>query len=270
MQFTKRQKLMTLSFDLISDLHIETWNQRFSWQGLPTSPVCVVAGDISNDRALVVDALEQLGEVYNAVLYIDGNHEHKNYYGNISQSYRELKSLISAIPNVVYMQDNVVITNNVAFLATNGWWGFDFNPNLLEDQSIFWFEEKEKISQYAALEIKAYSEHDARYMINSVRKLQTQKDVSSIVLITHTVPAPWLISHDIELVDTWRFNSMGNSLIEAALKEDTEHKIKTWCFGHYHLPIEVVRNNITYVSNPRGQGDSTYSQSAYYPKRVRV
>ena len=74
---------MSFSFDLISDLHLETWNKRFDWEGQPTSQICVVAGDISRDRALVIDALEQLSEAYNVVLYIDGNVEHKDYYGHI-------------------------------------------------------------------------------------------------------------------------------------------------------------------------------------------
>jgi len=259
---------MPFSFDLISDLHLETWSDRFNWENQPTSTICVVAGDISCDRALVIDALEQLSEVYSVVIYIDGNAEHEHYFGGISKSYRELQALISPMSNVVFMQDNVVIINNVAFLATNGWWGYDFDSSLVFDQSINWFQDKKNISQYDALEIKAYAEHDAAYLIKSVRKLQTQQDVNSIVMVSHTVPAPWLISHDIELSDTWRFNTMGNSLLELALNEDTENKIKTWCFGHYHKPMEVLKNGISYVSNPRGLGDSTHSQIAYYPKRI--
>jgi hypothetical protein len=215
---------------------------------------------------LVIDALEQLSEAYNVVLYIDGNVEHKDYYGHISQSYRELQALIKPMSKVIFMQDNVVIINGVAFLGTNGWWGFDFDPALAFDQSIYWFQDKENISQYDALEIKAYAEHDATYMVNSIRKLQTQQDVKSIVIISHTVPAPWIISHDIELVDTWRFNSMGNSLMLSALAGDTENKIKAWCFGHYYKPVEITKNNISYVSNPRGKGDNI----TYYPKRITI
>ena len=82
--------MMNFSFDLISDLHIETWGSRFDWTGQPTSQYCVVAGDIARDRALVIDALEHLGTVYQGVFYIDGNDEHKDYGGNLSQSYKEL------------------------------------------------------------------------------------------------------------------------------------------------------------------------------------
>lgn len=261
---------MSFSFDLISDLHVDAGNKPIEWAGQSTAQICVVAGDIAQDRALVIDTLEQLGEAYNVVLYIDGNTEHKNYYGRLGQSYQELKSMILSVPNVVFMQDNVVIVNGIAFLATNGWWGYDFDPAMQFEQSILWFEDKENISQYDALEIKAYAEHDVRYMVNSMRKLQTQNDVESIVLVSHTVPAPWLISHDIELANTWRYNSMGNSQLTSVLEQDTENKIKTWCFGHYHMPIDVVKDNIHYVSNPKGVDSTPYSQMAYYPKRVTV
>ena len=71
-------------------------------------------------------------------------------------------------------------------------------------------------------------------MANSVAKLQTYQDVKSIIMVTHTVPHPKIIQHDLQLKNSWRFNSMGNSRIQDALKEDCENKIKLWCFGHYH------------------------------------
>ena len=260
---------MIFSFDLISDLHRETWT-NFDWEGQPTAPFCVVAGDIARDRALVIDTLEQLSEVYQGVFYIDGNDEHKDYAENLDQSYQELEALIKQIPKVVYLQDNVVIINGVAILATNGWWSYDFDPNLEVDQSVQWLQQKNNISQEAAMNYNGVGYHDAAYMINSVSKLQRDKDVKAIVLVSHTVPAAWIIEHDLELIDTWRFNSMGNRHLAYALAEDTERKIKTWCFGHYHRPVDVEKNGIRYVSNPRGKGTTEYSQAAYFPKRITV
>jgi hypothetical protein len=52
---------MTFAFDLISDLHVETWDS-FNWTGQPTSPYCVVAGDVSRDHVQVAQTLEHLNE----------------------------------------------------------------------------------------------------------------------------------------------------------------------------------------------------------------
>ena len=260
---------MLFNFDLISDIHRETWN-HFDWSGQPTAPFCIVAGDIARDRALVIDTLEQLSEVYQGVFYIDGNDEHKDYAEDLSQSYSELSALVESIPKVVYMQDNVVIINGVAILATNGWWSYDFDPNLEVDQSVKWVQERDGISESAALSMNGLAYHDSAYLANSVHKLQTHNDVKSIIIISHTVPTPKIIQHDLDLIDTWRFNAMGNSHLQLALTQDTEHKIKTWCFGHYHKPVDVTIDGVRYVSNPRGRGNTPYSQVAYYPKRISV
>jgi hypothetical protein len=112
--------------------------------------------------------------------------------------------------------------------------------------------------------------NDAAYMMNSVRKLQTHMEVSAMVIVSHTVPAPWIIAHDPDLVDTWRFNGMGNSHISRLIDEDTEHKIHTWCFGHYHRPVDQNLGGIRYISNPRGRGNTPWRQSVFYPRRIEI
>jgi len=258
-----------MNFDLISDIHRETWD-NFDWEGQPTSQYCIVAGDVARDRTLVLDTLEQLSKVYLGVFYVDGNDEHKNYAEDLTTSYNELAELIAPMENVIYLHDNVVVMNGIAILATNGWWSYDFDPSLDLEQSVTWVQHKDKISQMAAIGINATAYRDAGYLANSVAKLQTYQDVKSIIIVTHTVPTPEIIKHDLQLVDSWRFNSMGNSRIQDAIKEDCENKIKLWCFGHYHRPVDTVIDGIRYVSNPRGRGDTEFSQPTYYPKRITV
>jgi hypothetical protein len=111
---------------------------------------------------------------------------------------------------------------------------------------------------------------DAAYLRNSIRKLQMHQDVKAIVVVTHTVPAPWLVEHDLELEDHYRFNTTGNEHLQIALDEDTENKIKVWCFGHYHRSIDRQFENVRYVNNCRGRGNTPWSQSVYYPKRITI
>ena len=63
---------MQFAFDLISDLHIETWPQ-FDWKDQATSPFCVVAGDIAKDRQVVYDTLRHLSESYQSVYIYQAN-----------------------------------------------------------------------------------------------------------------------------------------------------------------------------------------------------
>jgi predicted phosphodiesterase len=260
---------MEFSFDLISDLHVETWDQ-FDWTGQPTSAHCVVAGDISKDRKLMAETLKHLGKCYQGVFFIDGNDEHRNYLEDIGGSYRELSRYVDRFKNVVFMQDNVVIVNGVAFLASNGWWSYDLDPTVDRDQTCNWFQHRYGVSSTVAPTIANLALNDAAYMSHSVKKLQMHQDVKAIVMITHTVPNPTLINHDMELEGHYRFNTSGNPHLQMALNQDTENKIKAWCFGHYHRPVDRTINGIRYVNNCRGRGNTPWCQSAYYPKRITI
>jgi len=261
---------MQFSFDLISDLHSDTWEHTLDFKHRPTSLHCVVAGDVSEDRSQLIKTLTHLGQCYQAVFYIDGNSEHRYQLSSLGLSYRNLAHEVSAIPNVVYLQDNVIVINGVAILGTNGWWGFNFDHSIDPEQSASWYQDKENLDTMAIHNIKRASTTDANYMIASVKRLQTHKDISAIVMVTHTVPDPVLIEHDIDLDGSMRFNVMGNRFMRNALTQDTEGKIKTWCFGHYHGRIDQTRNGVRYVNNCRGRGDSPYSQWAYNPLRIVV
>jgi predicted phosphohydrolase len=260
---------MELAFDLISDLHLESWQDN-DWTGRATSQHCVVAGDVCKDRADLIKFLRHLGTCYQGVFYIDGNDEHKLYMDKLSSSYRDLASCIRSVPNVIYLQDNVVVINGVAIVGTNGWWSFDFDLGIDAAQSRLWLEEKENYSTKITEQIKRASSTDANYMLSSIKRLQTHPDVKKIVVVTHTVPRPDLIEHDPTIEGLLKFNVMGNRYLQVALNADTEHKIHTWCFGHYHNKIDQYRDGIRWVNNCRGRQHTDYAQWAYNPLRIVV
>jgi hypothetical protein len=137
---------MSFSFDLISDLHVESW-PVFDWSDQATSPYCVVAGDVARDPVLVAETLQNLGECYAGVFYIDGNEEHRYRLNDLDGSYSELEAAVDAIPNVVYMQNNVVIHHGVALLAANSWWTYEFDPGTDPEQSLDWYRDYVGISR---------------------------------------------------------------------------------------------------------------------------
>lgn len=261
---------MQFTFDLISDLHVDTWNETFDWVGRSTSPHCLVIGDLARDRDRVIDTLTHLGGCYQAVFYIDGNTEHTQYLDDLGASYRDLVDRVTAIHNIVYLQDNVVVVDGVAILGTNGWWAFDFDGVTNPDTVQQWYAEQQFVGSLALHNIRRMSTNDATYMMSSVRRLQTHIDVKKIVIATHTVPKPELIAHDIELAGRPEFNVMGNRFMDAVLDVDTEKKIHTWCFGHYHGSVDQHHDGIRYVNNPRGRGDTRWSNWVYHPKRITI
>jgi len=265
---------MSLAFDLISDLHVETWNGEFNWEYQATSPVCIVAGDVACDHDLLVRTLKHLGKCYQAVFYIDGNDEHLSSLDDLGHSYSELSRRLRRIPNVVYLQDNVVVIDGVAVIGTNGWWGYDLDENIDRDHCkqhmVDWYAQIMPDKEINPEELSDLSRRDVAYLVNSVQRLQTHNDVKKIVIVTHTVPGANLIKHDINLSGTTQFNHMGNRLMHLVHTNDTEKKISHWCFGHYHGSVDQNINGIRFVNNCRGRGDTPYRQDAYFPKRIDV
>ena len=260
---------MTFAFDLISDLHVETW-ESFDWTGQPTSTYCVVAGDVGREHDRVVETLKHLSDCYAGVFYIDGNEEHRENLNNLSGSYKNLHDQINKLDGVVYLQDNVVIINGVAILATNGWWCYDFDDSYEYEEAQSWYCDYTNTTQSVADAITGIAFHDANYMSNSVKKLQTHQEARCIVMVSHTLPGAWLCKHDPDIVSSPRLNSMGNQHLQKSLEQDTENKIRVWAFGHYHQNVDRELNGVRYVSNPRGRGGTPWSQSAYYPRRIEI
>jgi hypothetical protein len=262
--------MMTLSFDLISDLHIETWPEKFDWQGMPTSTLCVVAGDVAKNRDVLAQSLTNLSNYYQNVIYIDGNEEHKFYYDDIENSQAHLSAILEK-NNIIDLKNKVAVIDGVAFIGCNSWWTYDFDVPEHYDYTKQWYIKKTGTSVQVASTIEELALQDATYLSTSVQKLQTHQDVQEIVIVTHTVPFPELIEHDIELAGSHILNCAGNSHIGRVLSYDTEAKISTWCFGHYHGgDIDTVFKGVRFVNNPRGRGTTRWCKPVYFPKKVSL
>lgn len=261
---------MQVSFDLISDLHIETWNEPFDWTGMATSMLAIVAGDISKDRNTVVATLEHISQCYKAVIYVDGNDEHRYTLDNLDESYQSLSRSLEHITNLVFLKNSVVVIDGVAFLGSNAWWTFDFGDSSMYEESKTWFKEKNQLDIQAVDRIEKQAFHDVNYLVSSVKSFQTQQDVKQIVMITHTIPNIELVNHDMDLEGSHRLNCGGNSHLMKSFVEDTEGKIHTWCFGHYHSDVDRLCYGVRFVNNCKGRGNTPWCKHVYNPKKIVI
>lgn len=261
---------MTFAFDLISDLHVDTYPGVFNWDHQATSPFCVIVGDIAQDRELLVDTLTKIAKCYQGAFFIDGNGEHELYYEDLGGSYEDLIRRTKNIPNLVYLQDNVVVINGVAILGTNAWWDYEFDPGVDAGKCIAEWCERCGCGPEVASNIASLAATDANYLGRSVSRLQKHFDVKHIVIVTHTVPQLKLISHDIGFTGTTKINCMGNRALDAVLDQDTMNKIHTWCFGHYHGSVDQMHRGVRFTNNCRGKAKTDYAKSVFYPKRIEI
>lgn len=260
---------MSITFDLISDLHLESWTEDFDWKHQATSAWCVVAGDVCRDRQRLQQTLQHLGQCYQGVFYIDGNDEHFGRLDNLTHSYADLHRLIRPLANVVYLRDNVVVMDETAIVGTNGWWTYDFDMGIDPGQVRDWWCQTHGYDPDLPDVIRNLAQRDAMYLQRSLLRLQDEK-IRHVVVVTHTVPYHRIIDHDIDLCGDVLFNIMGSDRLMLAIQGDLLSKVHTWCFGHYHGSIDQIHHGIRFINNCRGRSNSPHRQLVFRPLRIEV
>lgn len=260
-----------MNFDLISDLHLDYWpnDKQINFKGLGTSLTCVVAGDVSQNLKLTRDFLYKLSDAYQAVIYIDGNHEHKPYM-DIDSNCEWLEKETSKKSNITYLWDSTCVFGTTAFVGANSWWTYDYlEPMVSRIECMDAFCLNEDYENYVAIELWDRAIENSEFLSNIVRDFNKVDRIEEIVVITHTLPRRDLVEvpPSIKLPD---LGKLYNSALSDVFAHDTGKKISTWCFGHYHAEaVDKKIDGVRYVSNPRGTPyDTTFP--IYYPKLINL
>jgi hypothetical protein len=227
------------SVDLISDLNLSD-TDHFDWTGKPTSLFCVIAGNVSSDLVVLERTLAHLSGMYRGIFYIDGAIEHPNpvdYYETVDK----IKKICSKLKGVLYLHNHIVILNDLAIVACNGWYGNgDYHPKFGEI-------------------IDHYRLEDAAYLSNSLKKLQTHDEVRKIMVLSHSMPSQLLVFRD--AINSKFPEKFGPSV---SLLFDEKHKVKYWLFGTDNISIDMMLNNRHFANNP------AVTNIPYWPKRIEV
>lgn len=265
-----------MQFDLVSDLHIDRWepDQQVQWQGLGTSLVCVVAGDVSDDLDLTVYELMRISKAYKTVFFVDGNHEHQFSYNKITANEAYLTEKITKLcRNVVYLNRRMATIGDTLFVGTNNWWSFDFGePRVSKETCIQTFNDvahKHGIDHTFYNTMNDIAIEHAFFIHACVAKAQRMDHIKKIVVITHTLPHKDLISWGIYPGSDKYVGMYGNSYCEHIRMHDTQNKLHTWVFGHNHDEKDMTIDGVRYVSNPRGR-PADMNREVYFPKVITV
>lgn len=197
---------MEIGFDVISDLNLSP-DESFNWEGKVTSLYCIVAGNISSDLRTIWQTLLHLGKLYQGVFYVIGSLEYKDS-NDFEATTKSLLQIAQKIPNVAVLHHHVVILDGLALVGCNGW---------ANDDEYFLGRD-----QFSALSNKL---DDAKYLKNSIAKLQKHLDVKKIIVISNAVPKKDLYFGE---------NPDAEDLtLDLCLTDDTEIKVSHWVFGTY-------------------------------------
>ena len=249
-----------MQFDLMSDLHVDlSPSAQLDWAAMATSPIAVIAGDISNKPEITIKTLERMSQHYDKVLFVDGNHEH---YSNRSdsvnqanrmppQTYAMLRKAFEGHDKVVYLDQGrqAYIQDGVAFVGANSWYEFvysDVDPDLCK--RLWWTEMND--SKWANIDAWWVENECVRQSANilaTVASLNQNSAVKKIVLVTHTVPSMRAIR---ELNHQWTL--LNGCYYNGQLGRTHFGKVVAHCFGHTHHRQMFREHAIDFYCNPRG------------------
>lgn len=230
--------MQDISFDIVSDLKLSP-SDSFNWENKPTSLYCLLTGNVSSSIRTLVQTVAHLSKFYQGVFYVPGTLE---YVSGAEPEYQtsDIEEILSAIPNVVVLHQNVVIIDGIAILGVNGWAKHEKLP---EDLELF-----RLLSQ----------EEDHTYLNSSIKQLQKHLDVKQVILLSSAVPNPKLYFGE----------ECSNAEKEIPLcynlSQDTEKKVTHWVFGSHSKLVDATIDGVRYVNNPYVR------TSPYWPKRITL
>ena len=262
-----------MKFDLVSDLHKDFWGEQeqVNWEGISTSLVSCVLGDISFDSNKTYKTIVDISKHYKYTIFVDGNHEHNNQCG-FQEHNQQLKNELSKYQNIIFLNRSAIVIDGTAFVGANGWWTFDFmEPSISKDEAYMYLANNNIFSEPFMHEVYNTAREDAHVLCEIIAKLTLDTAVNEIVILTHTSPNITFMDFDnFENQHPVEFSRCGNSSLSKILDFDINNKIKTWCFGHVHQEFDQVVNNVRYVCHPRGRKDDSPQNLFYYPKMIEI
>ncbi len=228
---------------IASDLHIEYKNDEVPNPLdyiTPTGQILILAGDIGSLYKLrqLEGFLSELSKLFQAVLYVPGNHEFYTIPLCRALSYEaleeRLKYLETKIKNLHILNRESVRIGNTCIIGCTLW----SNPKCNVPPFIV---------RVAGLHTREYmSRHlkDVQYIENMIKYCVNHG--YELIIVTHHPPT-------LKAVEGWKrkkFISLYATDLEYLIERS---KISYWICGHTHQNIDIVRNNCRIVTNQKGK-----------------
>lgn len=250
-----------MKFNLVSDLHIDHYSKDSDLQVIKNTnnaDILIIAGDISNSAETSADLLKLAKTQYNQVLFVDGNHDHYNRNSLIkhrSTTDNEQYLYDESLKNSwVYLPKTTYINDNTAFIGCMGWYDFCYGQATSSVQKRAWeryMADARCINFSMPPDVLAKMQADI--LREKISKLNQNEKIENIVIVTHTLPVKEAVfDHPTDYIWNQLSGSFFCQNLNNVLSSVSTDKIKYWFFGHTHKPVNLVKNNINFVCNPRG------------------
>lgn len=259
-----------LLVDIVSDLHVDRWEHApFDWVRYKKANIVVIAGDVSDELSQVILELNKACDVYDNVLYVDGNHEHSHHMNDLEYAIRAIRDGMKGRPNFTYLHDNNFTKDGITFVGANAWWDFKIcEPNVSQSSAIDCFDmgwNKKNMDKAAVVESIISTSKNQHQML--VDRIEAIRDATRVCVVTHTVPDKAFLSKNYPPANKGNSAHYGNSLISELSKLD---KVKYFVFGHNHDAfLKDYKNGKMYINNARGRPQD-FNRAEYFPYTINL
>ena len=230
----------------ISDIHLEFLKPKVVKKLIENIPlaqpneICVLAGDIG----IITSSFDSydifmkfISETFQKTFVIAGNHEYYCKKYTIDEINEKMSEYFKQYSNISFLNNQCEIYDNYCFIGSTLWSNVTDIRYKTNDLS--------KIKNFNCLKYNEINKICVDFIKDSIGKND------NCVVITHYMPSESLIdpkyqTYDMQLYNKWFFCDM-DSIIQ-----DNKDKIKTWIYGHTHMPSVKKIHNIPVVCNPIG------------------
>ncbi|KAF2435244.1 hypothetical protein EJ08DRAFT_394568 [Tothia fuscella] len=250
-----------VSFQFLSDLHLEVGQQYESYKLPVSAPYLILAGDIGrlSDYVSYLSFLESLCPKFEKVFLVLGNHEFYNItYEKGIELARKLEDepVLEGKLLLLHQQRFDIPNSNVTVLGCSLWSHIEDSAREVVAM---------KVNDFKKIENWTVDSHNAAHFddlswlkeeVSAVRKenismARLQKKPPgkrSMLVITHHAPCIERTSEPRLVGSPWN-GAFATDLLTA---EHVWDGVKTWIFGDTHYSTEFTMSNIRIVSNQQG------------------
>jgi Calcineurin-like phosphoesterase len=238
----------SLSFQVLSDLHLEVGNQYESFQIPGSAPYLILAGDIGRlaDEGYA-EFLHQHASRFDAIFLVLGNHE---FYG---MSYDEGLDRAKDIVGQGRMKGKIVLLDrtgdvyeiphfDVALIGCTLW---SYVPDLKKDIVGPSINDFKRISGWTVDTHNQAHHSEVEWLQDQVKAMREKR--KSIILVTHYAPCREKTSRPEHVNSPWNC-----AFATDVMRSMAWPGVKLWVYGHTHFCSDFNLNGIRVVGNQRG------------------
>ncbi|KAE8146849.1 Metallo-dependent phosphatase-like protein [Aspergillus avenaceus] len=247
----------SLTFQVLSDLHLEINQQYPSYEIPACARHLILAGDIGRlaDYDGYRNFLQRQTDQFNIVLLVFGNHE---FYNDTFAAGLEKARQLEQEPSlnkrliVLHRKRYDVPGTCVSVLGCTLWSKVPPESREIVQSKIKDFQ---KITGWTIDDHNRTHDADLAWLLGEIQSIRRENEVAgmwsrkrSVLVVTHHAPLLRRTSAPQHALNPWRF-AFGTDVLARASESEG---VKVWVFGHTHHTTEFKEGRVKVVSNQRG------------------